>query len=223
MQEKTTVLEVPSAEEPNIDLWQASSFVLWHVNIQGLISSCAELVARIRIAKVKPHIICLNENFLDKSVGDVTIEGYTIVGRRDRSDGRKCGGVAVYVQSRLAECVTLLQKSITHERLWILVHSDLGPLLIACWYRPPDPGEVESIKTLHKEWSELSVEAMGTIIAGDMNVHHTKWLRRSARNSPEGEELQTFCVDEGMQQLVREATRENYLLDLILTDVEGVR
>ena len=214
-----------STAEPQIDFWQKSNFVLWHVNIRGLISHRAELTARIRMAKKKPQILCLNETFLDASVKDgvVEIEGYSIVGRRDRRDGRKCGGVAVYVQSQMAASVTLMQDSDTHERLWILVHSDLGPFLIASWYRPPEPGEVKSISTLREEWSELSREAIGTIITGDMNVHHRKWLRRSARNSVEGDELQTFCVDVGMQQLVKDTTREDYLLDLVLTDVDGVK
>ena len=36
-------------------------------------------------------------------------------------------------------------------------------------------------------------------------------------------ELRSFCVEAGMQQMVREATREQYLLDLVLTDVDGLR
>jgi hypothetical protein len=69
------------------------------------------------MAKKKPQILSLNETFLDNSVGEVNIEGYSMIGRRDRSDGRKCGGVAVYAQAHVAECVTLMRKSIDHERL----------------------------------------------------------------------------------------------------------
>ena len=58
---------------------------------------------------------------------------------------------------------------------------------------------------------------------GDVNVHHKTWLRRSARDSAEGEELHKFALDAGMQQLVRGATRNQYLLDLVISDVEGLR
>ena len=101
----------------------------------------------------------------------------------------------MFAETSMAESVTLLHKSSIHERVWIIVHSNLGPLLIACWYRPPVQGETESIRTLREEWDELSSEAVGAIIVGDMNIHHQRWLRRSARNSVEGEELHKFCLD----------------------------
>ena len=201
-----------------------SRFSILHVNIQGFSrSSRAELVARIRLMKEKPTVLCLNETWLDYSVKVVMVEGYKLISRRDRRDGRKCGGVAVFALVEKAGSMTELFKSEVSERLWILVHSDLGPYLIGVWYRPPEPGEVESIKELRKEWNDLSRDAIGTIIVGDINVHHKTWLRRSARNSAEGEELHKFALDAGMQQLVRGATRNQYLLDLVISDVEGLR
>ena len=82
--------------------------------------------------------------------------------------------------------------------------------------------EVQSITSLREEWSELSGGAVGTIIAGDMNAHHKKWLRWSARNSAEGEALRNFCADMGMQQIVRGPTRGEYLLDCVISDMEGL-
>ena len=166
-----------------------------------------------------------NETFLDQSVGDVDIEGYAVVGRRDRSygnDDRRCGGVAVYVQAEIVDSMTLLHKSPDHERVWILFHSNLGPLLLCSWYRPPVPGEIDSIHTLRKEWDELNHGAIGTILVGDLNVHHKKWLRWSARNSAGGEHLRNFCLDVGMQQIVRGPTRGDYLLDCAISDLEGL-
>ena len=122
------------------------------------------------MTKVKPTLICSNETFLDKE--KVDIERYELVGRRDREDGRKFGGVAVFAQSDLADSMTLMTASKVHERVWIVVHSDLGPLLIGVWYRPPEPGETDSIDTLREEWQELSKDAVATIIIGDMNMHH---------------------------------------------------
>ena len=56
-----------------------------------------------------------------------------------------------------------------------------------------------------------------------MNVHHTRWLRHSSRNSAEGEHLRDFSDRAGLKQLVREPTRGDYLLDLAFTDVDDVR
>ena len=56
-----------------------------------------------------------------------------------------------------------------------------------------------------------------------MNIHHKKWLNKSAHNSAEREMLHQWCLDCGFQQLVQEATWEQHLLDLVLSDVDGVR
>ena len=91
----------------NVKLHDESVSVL-HVNAQGLLSSLDELVGYLLLMKKLPSILCLNETFLDPSVGDVDIEGYTLVSRLDRRDGRQCGGIAVYVLHALVNQVTLL-------------------------------------------------------------------------------------------------------------------
>ena len=90
--------------------------------------------------KMKPCLICLNETWLDSSVKSIALEGYVLVGRRDRRDGRECGGVAVFAATGVSDSVTLLKDSESSERLWVLVHSNLGPYLIGVWYRPPVQG-----------------------------------------------------------------------------------
>ena len=110
------------------------------------------MTAVIRACKQPPALVCLNETFLDPSTEDVELEGYQLIARRDRDDGRKCGGVAVFARADAARAVTLVEKSKTNERVWLVIHSDTGPYLLGVWYRPPQPGEVESIKSLREEW-----------------------------------------------------------------------
>ena len=43
---------------------------------------CAD-AAVIRVSKFIPALVCLNETFLDKSIGEVPLEGYSLVARRD--------------------------------------------------------------------------------------------------------------------------------------------
>ena len=74
--------------------------------------------------KVKPTVLCFNETWLDPCVKDVQIEGYSLMGRRDRRDGRECGGVAIFGISSQADSMTLLQTSDHAERMWVLVHSN---------------------------------------------------------------------------------------------------
>ena len=51
-------------------------------------------------------------------------------------------------------------------------------------------------------------------------MHHRKWLRHSNGNTALGDELWDICREVGLKQLVREPTRGDYLLDLVLSDVQ---
>ena len=91
-------------------LFQAQDFHVLFYNVQGLISHLAELCAVIRLSTVLPSLVSLNETFLDESVEDVCLEGYELVARRDRQDGRKCGGVAVYAAKPLSGRIAMLER-----------------------------------------------------------------------------------------------------------------
>ena len=103
------------------------------------------------------------------------------------------------------------------------MHTDTGPYLLGVWYRPPEPGETASINSFEEEWQRLSVDVLGTILVGDINVHHIRWLRYSSRNSAEGELLRDICDSIGLRQLVCEPTRGGNSIDLAFTDLDEVR
>ena len=79
------------------------------------------------------------------------------------------------------------------------------------------------IQNIQSAWQQPSEDSLVSKIAGDLNVHHIRWLRHSSRNSSEGELLRTVCDTYGFRQLVTEPTRGDNLLDLALTDLEEVR
>ena len=221
--EEGTVAPTRAGENSEHPMLDGTAFSIFFVNIRGLLSHLAELTAALRILEVLPGLVCLNETFLDTSVEDITLESYELVARRDRDDGRKCGGVAVFVHESVKSRVTLLSKSATSERVWLVLHADVGPFLIGVWYRPPEPGETGTIKSLEDEWGMHSKESLGTILVGDMNVHHRSWLRHSSRNSVEGEALRTFCDSVGLRQIVKVPTRGEHLLDLLITDLDETK
>ena len=105
------------------------------------------------------------------------------------------------------------------ELSWHTLHSDAGPLLLGVWYRPPRRGEVASISVFDNELNQVEEDFISRIIVGDMNVHNEEWLQFSRGESPEGRELETVCSSHGLKQCVKEATRGNYLLDLVLSDL----
>ena len=125
----------------------------------------------------------------------------------------------VFVLDEYASRVTLVETSDAAERVWAIVHSDQGPYLICCWYRPPCPGSVETIKSFESEYSKFKDGTVGVFVLGDFDVHSIRWLTYSARESTEGRLLHDISDQLGMRQIVREPTHGKYLLDLVLTDV----
>ena len=194
-----------------------TSFTMMHANIRGFISHRAELEASISLLPAMPSIVCLNETFLDKSVLSIALSGYVLLSRRDGDCNG--GGIAIFIHDSLASSAVLAEHSEKAERSWIYVHTDHGPVLVGVWYRPPNK-DAYFVESLTSEWLQLSRDAIGTIIVGDLNVHHLHWLKFSSHTAPEGTALYRFCSDHGFTQHVREPTREGHLLDLVLSDLE---
>jgi len=188
-----------------------------HCNIRGWISHKDELHGHI-VQSDCPSLIVLNETLLDESVENPQVNGYQLVGRHESASTRR--GIAAFAKDSFASDVVLLEKSSVTERMWLIVHSQLGAILLCVWYRRPNPGEVESITSLRQEYLKNRPGTIGTILVGDLNIHHIRWLKFSARNSPEGDALLNFCREFGFEQLVQSPTRDSYLLDLVLTDLQ---
>ena len=159
----------------------------------------------------------------NRTTEDLKLEGYTLVARRERPNDSVSGGMAVFAKEKLASRVVLLESAKEDERLWLTMHTDKGPYLLCVWYRPPKPGDCKGIERFREELEQHEALGLGVLVVGDLNVHNLAWLKHSARNSPEGRALQDLCEEVGLQQLVREPTRGEYLLDLVLSDFEGVK
>ena len=82
--------EVREAPAESSFVFSKEKFRISHVNIRGWISHAAELAARIRQMEDRPDLICVNETSLDRTIAHITLEGYALIARLDRSDGRKC-------------------------------------------------------------------------------------------------------------------------------------
>ena len=201
-----------------------ADIVFWSININGLPQDkkpkhFKELA--VRVQETEPDLIMLQESWLDASYENFTIPNYAVVLRRDRLEGKKSGygGIIVYAHTKIRDSIVNVYVSDVAERGWITVLTDLGPILIGNWYRPPDGSPVET-ESLRDELDELQNNYIGTAIFGDMNVHQGKWLHFSRRaRTLEGDRLQEIASEYDLRQMVRNPTRNEYLLDLLLTDI----
>ena len=91
------------------------------------------------------------------------------------------------------------------------------------YYKPPAAGEVATIDTFKTELNALEGISLGTIVLGDLNVHNERWLRHSNANNAEGTALKAACDETGLKQIVTQPTREEHLLDLVLTNMPDAK
>jgi hypothetical protein len=194
------------------------AFEFFHCNLNGFATNSAKVMTAIRLRSNVPHVVFLNETKTDEGDKIFSLEGFVKIYKGDRCKGG--GGIAIFARADIAARVTLLDDTSVDERCWITIHSDGGPYVACCWYRPPKQGETESIARFRDELLEFRTTGIGTIIIGDINVHSQRWLRHSNSNSVEGTMLQNICNEVGLKQFIREPTRDKYLLDLVLSDVD---
>ena len=191
--------------------------LIYSINIRCLLSHLAEL--EFHLIKHRPHIVLIQETWLNESIESVAIRGYRTISRRDRKAGQNRGGVLTLARHDF-NSIAHIRNSLSDERSWHFLN--LGPetILLGNWYRSGYTFH-DAFSELYADLNEFSSEITGIILEGDMNVHHTRWLRYSNGNTPIGADLKALCDSYGLTQLVKQPTRQEsgYLLDLILTNV----
>ena len=213
---------------PSLDITSDTADVsILHINIRGWRSHFKELETYLAVMPKKPLLVSVNETFLNHGCS-AELFGYRLVGRRDRPSNaddaftdslQSWGGVLLFVLKDFDGSVAEVHKSEHAERMWFVLHMDIGPVLLGIMYRPPSPGNIETISTLATELVLFRDDMVGTILVGDFNCHNIRWLRHSAGMTTEGKALHRFSMDHGLEQIVRDPTRGKYLLDLVLTDL----
>ena len=132
-----------------------------------------------------------------------------------------CGDAAVFAHRDASCFLFLLVHSKSAESVWLQLQSDRRPYLMSFWYRPPAPGDCTGIYMLQAEHDHLSHLAIGTILVGDLNVHHKPGLRHSACPTAQENALLQFCDTYGFEKHVGLPTRSPNLLDLVLSDLDS--
>ena len=177
-----TLAEVDSDKTSNSLCYSLAELTILQVNIRGWRTHQGELAAYIQVLPERPKFVAVNESFLNKA-HTAKLPGYVLAGRRDRSilDDeasidclQSWGGVLFFVREDYNGCVVQVFESPTAERMWFVLHSDLGLVLLAVWYRPPCYGDTFSILSMDAELQTLREQAIGSIVIGDLNCHHSR-------------------------------------------------
>jgi len=193
------------------------------VNIRGLRSNIGELSNLCHV--LKPSIIVIVETFLDATVNDgadcINIPGYSLSCRRDRPTSNK-GGIAIYCLEGIAIFHDSALDPEDLELMWFSVTLKSQKILFAAVYRPPSANS-DIISYLNSTTlSKLSeFNAQSVVLLGDFNVHHEEWLG-SRTTDAAGRRTLEMCNALGLTQFVKEPTREDQILDLVITDLDAI-
>ena len=151
----------------------------------------------------------------------MAIPGYKIISRRDRHENANRGGILTLARddfnglSHISNCED-------EERSWHFMSLGAETILVGNWYRP-GASVHDGFEKLQTELGAFSSQVSGIILSGDLNIHHRRWLFHSNADTPIGAEMKVLCDSYGLQQLVHEPTRNEYLLDLFLSDLPECR
>lgn len=165
-------------------------------------------------------VIGVCETWLNSSIdnSEVSIPGFRLY-RKDRNDVRegRGGGVLIYVKDTLRSCLCDKMNDEKCEAIFIKILCSNFDLLIGNCYRSPvcPQQEFESLLKLFCEIKDTRV-----LIMGDFNFPGINWEMLSS--DAHGERFLAVVQDLLWHQHVLMPTRENNILDLVLTSEDNV-
>ncbi|PKU38249.1 dtw domain-containing protein 2 [Limosa lapponica baueri] len=148
------------------------------------------------------------------------MEGYRLF-RKDRL-GRQGGGVALYVNDQL-ECVELhlrMDEDLS-ESLWVRIkgRTGAGDVTVGVCYRPPHQSYRED-EALYRQIGAAS-RSHTLVLMGDFNHPDICWKDNTAGHMKSRKFLE--CINDNfLLQMIEEPTRKGAMLDLVLTNKEGL-
>ena len=166
-------------------------------------------------------LIAITETWWDNSHDwNAVMDGYVLF-RKDRP-ARRGGGIALYVREHL-ECIELSLGADEErvESLWVRIkgQANMRDTVVGVYYRPPDQ-DGETDEAFYRQLKVAS-QAQALVLMGDFNHPDICWEDHTARHAQSRRLLQ--CIDDNfLTQVVQEPTRRGALLDLVLTNTEGL-
>ena len=116
----------------------STDFGVFHLNVCGFDAGAhTHLLDALLSLHNFPEFVALTETHLTPAIESPKLSKYVLISRRDRPDHRGWGGVALFARHDVADNIVFTAESPSLELVWHTLHSDVGPILLGVWYRPP--------------------------------------------------------------------------------------
>ena len=190
---------------------------------------------RALIETNNPDVFCVTETWFTNE-SDVNVNGYNIY-RKDRSNGKKGGGVSIYTRNSMqtfdVNDQDLNNQSI--EQVWICINCNEEKILVGCMYRPPDSSQLvndQIISSINAAKAVIDKKLYtSVVIIGDFNYNTLKWDMEidQCDNVISSQDNQFLdCIENSflIQCIVkptfqRKSGEEKNILDLVIVDDEN--
>jgi len=121
------------------------------------------------------------------------------------------------------ECIELCPGAEEEQvkSLWVRIkgQAHTGGIIVGVYYRPPD--QEEEIDEAFYRQLKVASQSQALVLVGDFNHPDISWEYHTARHTQSRRYLQSID-DHFLMQVVEEPTRRGVLLDLVLTNKEGL-
>ncbi|CAM5095768.1 unnamed protein product [Natator depressus] len=163
-------------------------------------------------------VIGITETWWDNSHDWSTVVGGYKLFRKDRQ-GRKGGGVALYVREQYDGSELRYETTEKPDSLWVKFKSvsNKGDVVVGVCYRPPDQ-EDEVDEAFFRQLMEVTT-LQALVLMGDFNHPDICWESNTAVHRQCRKFLENVG-DNFLVQVLEEPTRGRALLDLLLTNQE---
>jgi ribonuclease P/MRP protein subunit RPP40 len=183
-----------------------------YTNARSLIPKRDEL--RAQIATETPDVVSITETWASDShiMSEFTIPGYDNF-QKNRSN-KKGGGVMCYVKTSLAATKVEKHDAEKYDSVYVEIPTKNNKkTIIATIYRPPKQ-QANDDAALYEEVHTL-IRNKHAVVVGDFNCPNVDWETMSG--DQEGKRLIDMVEDSFLTQVVRQPTRNDNILDLVLT------
>jgi hypothetical protein len=166
-------------------------------------------------------VIGINETWLDLQsrnlVAEIMLPGYKMFNVDKPTPSKRGGGSILYIKETLHPVLKTVHATVSCEILSAEIKVVRATIKLALVYRNSHT-LAEHDAQLYETLEEIVSSSHETIIFGDFNLPYIDWV--SLTSLAPGNKLTDFVKDNNMVQLVREPTRGNNMLDLVMSTEE---
>ena len=174
-------------------------------------------------------IFAVSETWLNHSIASdsFSIDGFSQIYRLDRCDGRRAGGVALYISSSFATKRRFDLEHVNFELLFVEIVINSITFVCGVCYRPPNYNAEDNNAFLDNLQSSLDNIYLKpdtfVLLLGDFNAHYD--TAYPSLSSVVGTRFYSWMACNNLFQVINEPTRITSegatLLDLIITNSPG--